>query len=217
MKKQDGPVVFTATAIGLVLLANGLALVTRPAVPAGRPSLEAVAVSTAPITAAAPPAAAGPKKARLLPVQVAVPRVGIRAGVTRLAKAKDGSLEVPADFDLTGWYASGPAPGEPGAAVVVGHVDSFSGPAVFFRLSKMREGDRIDVRRTDGSVVQFTVQFAATYDKDAFPTGLVYQPTENATLRLVTCGGEFDRRSRSYRSNVVVFASATRVVPAPPK
>lgn len=201
-------VVPLAVAIGLVLLGNSAALAVRT-------RSDTPAVAGAPIELTKPAAAPQPKEERLLPVQVAAPRVGIRAGVTKLGKAEDGTLEVPADFRLTGWYAAGPAPGERGAAVVVGHVDSFTGPAVFFKLGRLTKGDRIDVRRTDGSVVQFTVQFTATYPKEEFPTGLVYQPTDAPTLRLVTCGGEFDRRRKSYRSNVVVFAAATRVVPPP--
>ncbi|HVE99281.1 MAG TPA: class F sortase [Mycobacteriales bacterium] len=202
-------------AIGVVLLGNSVAVATRDPGRAA-PAADATAVATVPIPAGPAVAPApGRPRARLLPVQVAAPRVGIRAAVSRLGKAKDGTLQVPADFDLTGWYAAGPAPGEPGAAVVVGHVDSYTGPAVFFRLRRLRPGDRIDVRRTDGSVVQFTVQFTATYAKDSFPTGLVYQRTDEPTLRLVTCGGPFDRRAKSYRDNVVVFASASRVVPPP--
>jgi len=100
---------------------------------------------------------------------------------------------------------------------VVGHVDSYTGPAVFFRLRELRKGDRIDVRRKDGSLVQFRVEWSASYAKEKFPTGLVYQATDTSTLRLVTCGGTFDRKSKSYRDNLVVFARAERVVaPARP-
>ena len=204
-----------AALIGLVILANCAALVARApravtsVTASGAADTAPVAVGGTPITART----ATPGDVR--PVQVAVPRVGIRSGVIKLGTAPDGTLEVPEDFDLTGWYAAGPPPGERGAAVVVGHVDSYTGPAVFYRLREVRRGDRIDVRRADGSVVQFTVEQARSFAKDDFPTELVYRQTDNSTLRLVTCGGPFDRKTKSYLENFVVFARASRLVPPP--
>jgi len=109
---------------------------------------------------------------------------------------------------VAGWYALGPRPGEPGSAVILGHVDSKEdGPAVFFRLRELRRGDQIRVRRADGSTVRFVVQRTEQYDKQRFPTDDVYYPTLTPGLRLVTCGGEFDATARSYRSNIIVFAA----------
>jgi hypothetical protein len=106
-----------------------------------------------------------------------------------------------------GWYAGGTRPGDPGSAVILGHVDSKRGPAVFFRLHELRKGDEIEVGRADGSSVRFVVQRTEQYPKDRFPTDDVYYPTLTPALRLVTCGGEFDATAGHYRSNVIVFAT----------
>ncbi|OMQ14280.1 class F sortase, partial [Modestobacter sp. VKM Ac-2676] len=103
----------------------------------------------------------------------------------------------------------GPAPGQPGPAVLAGHVDDRSGPAVFFRLEELTVGDRVLVDRADGSQVAFTVTRVAAYPKTDFATAEVYGPTTDPQLRLITCGGEFDRDRRSYADNVVVYARLT--------
>ncbi len=109
---------------------------------------------------------------------------------------------------LAGWYKFGPSPGEIGNAVVVGHVDSYAmGPAVFFAIGGLRAGDAIEIRRKDGSIARFAVNSVASYPKTAFPTELVYGESDQAALRLVTCGGQFDRVARSYLNNVVVYAT----------
>jgi sortase (surface protein transpeptidase) len=108
---------------------------------------------------------------------------------------------------VAGWYAPGTRPGDPGSAVILGHVDSKRGPAVFFRLRELRPGDEIRVGRADGSSVRFTVQRTEQYGKQRFPTDEVYYPTLTPALRLVTCGGEFDATAGHYRSNVIVFAT----------
>ncbi|MDN5751557.1 MAG: class F sortase [Pseudonocardia sp.] len=119
----------------------------------------------------------------------------------------DGSLEVPRDYALAGWYRPGPTPGEAGPAVVVGHVDSAAdGPAVFFRLGELRPGAEVLVERADGRTAVFAVDRAARYPKDEFPTREVYGPTDHAALRLITCGGDFDAASGHYRDNIVAFA-----------
>ena len=100
-------------------------------------------------------------------------------------------------------------PGEVGAAVIAGHVDSRkSGPAVFYNLHKLKAGDTVEVDR-GGQTVTFAVTEVQTYPKNAFPTDRVYQPTPDAELRLITCGGQFDRNLRSYRDNIVVYAVLT--------
>src|SRR5206468_11505451 len=106
-------------------------------------------------------------------------------------------------------YAEGPRPGEPGPAVVLGHVDSASGPAVFYHLAELRPGAVIYVDRADGSAVSFRVTELSMVPKTSFPTQLVYSPTLQPSLQLVTCGGSFDRRARRYRDNVIVFAVPT--------
>jgi sortase (surface protein transpeptidase) len=115
-------------------------------------------------------------------------------------------MEVPDDFGRAGWFAEGPAPGQPGPAVIAGHVDSNTGPAVFYRLRDLRPGDQLAVTRADGSRLRFVVEVARSFPKTGFPTDAVFGPTPAAELRLVTCAGTFDRARGSYRDNLVVFA-----------
>lgn len=141
------------------------------------------------------------------PVRVRVPGIGVDSPLERLGVDPAGALETPADYGRAGWFDGGPAPGDVGPAVLAGHVDSTAGPAVFWRLRDLAAGDEVLVDRADGTTVRFTVTRVERHPKDAFPTDEVYGPTPGPQLRLVTCGGEFDRSARSYRDNVVVFAS----------
>ena len=140
------------------------------------------------------------------PVRVRVPGIGVDSRLERLGIDPTGALETPADYAAAGWFDGGPAPGDVGPAVLAGHVDSTDGPAVFWRLRELAPGDEVLVDRADGTTARFTVTRVERHPKDAFPTEAVYGPTPDAQLRLVTCGGEFDRSVRSYRDNVVVFA-----------
>ena len=140
------------------------------------------------------------------PVRLRVPAAGVDTSLLRLGTAADGTVEVPAAFDVAGWFADGPRPGQAGPAVVLGHVDSRDGPGVFFRLADLDEGAQVHVDRADGSVVTFRVTDVLTVRKDAFPTDQVYGPTLAPALRLVTCGGPFDTSAGSYRDNVIVTA-----------
>jgi len=141
-----------------------------------------------------------------VPVRVRVPAIEVDSRLVRLGVDDDGALLPPEDFARAGWFTGGPAPGETGPAVLAGHVDSYRGPAVFFRLAELDEGDAVLVDRADGTTVRFTVTAVDRYPKDAFPTDQVYGPTARAELRLITCGGDFDPDVRSYRDNVVVSA-----------
>jgi hypothetical protein len=140
------------------------------------------------------------------PVRVEIPGIGVSAPVIPLDLDAAGALEVPTDFADTGWWAGGPEPGEQGPAVVVGHVDSVDGPAVFHRLPDLRPGDVVTIHRSDGTAVDFVVDRLEQHPKAAFPTEAVYGPTEGSELRLITCGGEFDRSSRHYLDNHIAFA-----------
>ncbi len=142
------------------------------------------------------------------PVGIRIPRIGVDANTIGLGLQADGSIEVPQDFDETGWWRDGPEPGEVGAAVLLGHVDSFDGPAVFFDLESLQVGDVIHIDRADGSTVSYAVDRIEQHAKDAFPTDAVYGKTEDMQLRLVTCGGDFDQDERSYQDNLIVFASS---------
>jgi sortase (surface protein transpeptidase) len=142
-----------------------------------------------------------------IPVRIEIPTIHVASALDRLGRAPDGTIQEPSRWEVPGWYALGPRPGDPGSAVILGHVDSKRGPAVFFRLRELRPGDRIDIRRADGSSLRFVVQRTAKYDKRRFPTDAVYYPTLTPTLRLVTCGGQFDATTGHYRSNIIVFAT----------
>jgi Sortase domain len=140
------------------------------------------------------------------PVWLTIPAIGVRAAVQELGLNADGTLQVPASTTVTGWYSGSPRPGAVGSAIIVGHVDSRAGPAVFFWLRTMRPGERVYVRRADGTLAVFTVTSVQMYAKDRFPTAAVYGPVPDAELRLITCGGVFDASLGSYLSNVVVYA-----------
>ena len=142
------------------------------------------------------------------PVRIEIPAIGVRAPVIPLGLNPDRSLEVPSDPNRTGWWTGGPRPGEPGPAVIAGHVDSTSGPAVFYRLGELRPGTAIAVVRGDGSRVRFRVQRSERYPKAHFPTKRVYGPTTGRALRLITCGGAFDHSTGHYVDNTVVYAAA---------
>jgi sortase (surface protein transpeptidase) len=140
------------------------------------------------------------------PVRLRIPALGIDAPLTHLGVAPDRTIEVPADFAVPGWFDQGPRPGQPGPAVILGHVDSKAGPAVFYRLSRLPVGAVVSVDRADGSTVDFRVRGTQHVAKTAFPTDLVYAPTLEPSLRLVTCGGPFDHTKSSYLDNVIVYA-----------
>ncbi|MEU4643644.1 class F sortase [Micromonospora sp. NPDC023814] len=195
-----------AVAVVALLGTTGLALVTAGlATTPPRPPRPGVA--DAPPGARAAPSV--PPLGRAEPVDVRIPAIDVRAPIVPVGADAAGRLEVP-PLDrptLAGWYRHGVSPGETGNAVIVGHVDSAAGPAVFFDLGQLRAGDTVRITRADASVATFAVDGVASYPKDRFPTDLVYGPSGAAGLRLVTCGGRFDRRVGSYVDNVVVFAT----------
>jgi hypothetical protein len=140
------------------------------------------------------------------PVELSIPAIGVRSTLFRLALQPDGSLQVPSDASVAGWYALGPRPGDPGASVIAGHVDSTLGSAVFYRLGELAPGNLVHVALADGSDMRFRVYAVREFAKSAFPTSLVYGPTKDPELRLITCGGTFDDQIGHYLDNVVVFA-----------
>jgi LPXTG-site transpeptidase (sortase) family protein len=189
---------------GLLLLVGVVGAVTHDD---RGPRLDAAAVGapSAPATEAPAPRRARPKPVAI-PVRVEIPSIGVRAPVIKLGLNPDRTLEVPTDFGDTGWWSGGSRPGENGPAVIVGHVDSKTGPAVFYRLDELRRGDEVIVVRADGSRARFTVQGSERFPKDEFPTMRVYGPTDGPTLRLITCGGDFDGSTGHYVDNTIVYA-----------
>lgn len=166
-------------------------------VPSPPPGSQAVAPSPSPPPP--PPITA--------PIAVEIPAIRVAAPIDPLGLDRNNALEVPTDFSRVGWYADGARPGADGVAVLEGHVDSRSGPGVFYSLKKLKPGDDVRIRRTDGSLVTFTVQRSASYKKTEFPTGEVYGSAGEPSLRLITCTGTFDASARSYENNLVVFAT----------
>ncbi|WP_241175706.1 class F sortase [Modestobacter sp. KNN46-3] len=151
------------------------------------------------------------------PVSVGIPTIGVTSDLLRLGLNDDGTVEVPplGPDDQAGWYERGPAPGDAGPAVLLGHVDSAEhGPGIFFDLGALQPGDEVEVARADGTVAVFAVDRVERHPKDDFPTIEVYGDTADAQLRLITCGGDFDSAVRSYEDNVIAFATLVRTEPA---
>ncbi|MFE7511295.1 class F sortase [Streptomyces sp. NPDC057540] len=158
---------------------------------------------------AALPAAHAPLT-RSRPVKVAIPALFVEAPLIPLRLDSRGRLGAPPlDQPMSaGWHQAGPSPGERGTAVLVGHRDTLTGPAVFLSLKALRRGDTVKVTRADRTAAVFTVDDVTTYAKDTFPDRKVYGPTGRAELRLITCGGRFDKKD-GYDANVVAFAHLT--------
>jgi sortase (surface protein transpeptidase) len=223
-------------AAGLAIVVAGTTglLLTRQAAPAMRPPPRGVATVPAPATAvpgaasaahvaSATPQAGSARSASPAsrragfqtvapsvladPVSLTIPLIGVRTSLITLGRAADGSMEVPASTTVAGWYTGSALPGAIGPAVIVGHVDSVSGPGVFFRLSQLRRGDRVYVTRADGTTAVFRVTSVRTYAKDVLPVKAVYGATPDPEVRLITCGGAFDDATGRYLSNVVVDAT----------
>ncbi len=145
-----------------------------------------------------------------MPVSVDIPAIGVHSDLLRLGVNPDGTIQVPSLFgraDEAAWYKYSVTPGQIGASVIEGHVDSYQGPAVFFRLGALRPGNRVDVRLADGVTAVFRVTGVRQYPKSDFPSKIVYGASGNATLHLITCGGAFDYATHHYLSSTVVFAS----------
>lgn len=140
------------------------------------------------------------------PVELIVDKIGVDTSLYPLHLLADGSLQSPPKWQQAGWFAAGVRPGDIGPAVIAGHIDSYRGPAVFYRLTKLGVGDHVVVVTSAGSRLSFTVSGTQEFHKAAFPTDKVYGPTPLAELKLVTCTGNFDRARRSYVDNLIVTA-----------
>jgi sortase family protein len=163
---------------------------------------------TDPTGGSAPPGPRPAAWAPVIPVGLSIPAIGlVVSGLAPLGLTGAGRLAAPAEYSQVGWYTGAPTPGSPGAGVIAAHVDSVAGPAPFFRLGELSPGDPVTVRRSDGRSVTFVVDSVRQYPKTDFPTATVYGPVPGVALRLITCGGSFDAGVRSYRDNIVVYAS----------
>jgi Sortase domain len=155
----------------------------------------------------------GPLLAQSPPASISIPAIGVTSKLMEVGLNPDGTIQVPPlnDPPLTNeaaWYKYSPTPGQPGPSIIEGHVDSASGgPSVFFRLGALKPGNLVDVTLADGQAAVFKISAVRSYLKSQFPTSTVYGFTDYASLRLITCGGSFDKQSGHYTSNVVAFAS----------
>ncbi len=159
----------------------------------------------------------GPSLPRSVPVSVEIPAIGVTSRLLHLGLNTDGTIQVPSLVTSAGqaaWYEYSATPGQIGASVIEGHVDSYQGPAVFYRLGALRPGDTIDVTLADGITAIFRVTGVREYSKSNFPAKAIYGATDYAALRLITCGGVFDYATGHYLSSTVVFASLTASRPA---
>lgn len=223
--RRSGARVWTALAVALAVVA-AVALVVavtgqqRPPQPPAAAAPSAPGTQQPPATPRTPDAiptpsapadtAAARTGAVAAPVSVAIPTIDVRSDLLRLGVNDDGTVEVPplGPDDQAGWYERGPAPGAVGPAVILGHVDSAEwGPGIFFDLGALAAGDEVTVTRADGSMAVFAVDRVERHPKDDFPTIEVYGNTDDAQLRLITCGGAFDADARSYEDNVIAFAT----------
>ncbi|MFG2819275.1 class F sortase [Kitasatospora sp. NPDC048365] len=157
-----------------------------------------------------------PALGRGVPQRIRIASLAVDAPLIGLHLAADGSLQPPpaSEGNLAGWYAEGTSPGEVGTAVVTGHVDTARGPATFFRLVELEPGAEIAVERADRTVVRFAVDSVVAYPRSTFPSDLVYSPAPRPELRVITCGGPYDRARGGYQDNVVVSAHLDSVTPA---
>jgi Sortase domain len=197
-----------ALGAGLVAVAVGAAGLVLSAAPSA-PPVPKPAPIPAPSGRAVLPASLATAPLAAQPAWLSVPAIGVRTRLIDLGLNKNGTLQVPSTTTVAGWFTGSPRPGAVGSAVIAGHVDSYTGPGIFFWLRTLRPGDRVYVGRADGTMAVFTVTRVQMYAKDQFPTAAVYGPVPDAELRLITCGGVFDRALGSYLSNVVVFARLT--------
>lgn len=203
-----------SAAIGALMIYNsvdssGRGLPAPPASAAAPPSSSATA--TAPAVVAPVPMVTVPPLAKADPTRLVIKSIAVNAPFTPLHLDAAGNLNAPpaGNTNLVGWYAEGPTPGERGPAIVAGHVDTKTGPAVFLLLRLVKPGQTAEITRSDGTVATFTVDSVEEFSKGDFPNDRVYGSTPDPQLRIITCGGSYDRTKRDYTDNVVVFAHLT--------
>ncbi len=205
-----------ASAVGLLLIVVAVAAQARtPQPPRSVGQIDPPAPSApVPSPSATAPLASPAKPLRASrPISISIPSIAVRSTIKPIGLAKDGTLAVPQpgpDLDKAAWFDRSPTPGQPGPSIIEGHVDTESGPSVFFELSKLKPGAKIKVTRADGVVATFTVNAVRNYAKSRFPTETVYGAKDLSVpaLRLITCSN-FDPKLRTHTGNAVVFAQLT--------
>ncbi|SFX31130.1 class F sortase [Streptomyces atratus] len=204
--------------LGMVLIYNSFgtpvddkpptppAAVSSAAASSAAPEVLGSHAAPAPVTSSK--ATVGPAMARSVPQRLQIAAIGVNTPFTDLSLGPTGQLNAPPpnDNNLVGWYKDGVTPGERGAAIVAGHVDTLTGPAVFLQLRYLQPGAKVDITRADGSVATFKVDSVEQFSKAKFPDDRVYAETNSAQLRLITCGGAYNKTAKDYEDNVVAFA-----------
>ena len=197
-----------ALALGTALALSACAGTAEPAAapPATTPATTGTASVATPTTAPSPPTSSLDPAAVPEPTALSIPALGVEQDLIGLGVAADGTAEVPVDFDDVGWFTPGGRPGARGPTVLMGHVDSTAGPAVFYQLRDLAAGDTVQLTVADGTVATYTVTGTEQLAKDTFPTAAVFGAVTDDVVRLITCTGSFDAGARSYTDNLVVTA-----------
>ncbi|MGW2085928.1 class F sortase [Streptomyces sp. NPDC001880] len=199
--------------LGMVLIYNSVSTsvddkpqAAPAAVSSATPEILGSHAAPAPVTSSK--ATVGPAMARSVPQRLQITDIAVNAPFTDLSLGPTGQLNAPPpnDKNLVGWYKDGVTPGERGAAILAGHVDTMTGPAVFLQLRNLKPGAKVDITRKDGSVATFKVDSVEQFSKAKFPDDRVYAETNTAQLRLITCGGAYNKTAKDYEDNVVAFA-----------
>lgn len=141
------------------------------------------------------------------PTELSIPDVEIQTPLITVGRNADNTIEVPESYETAGWYRYSPTPGEIGPTIIVGHVDSYRGPAVFWRLSQLQPTQLVKVKRADGQTITYQVTDVKQFNQNNFPTNEVYGNISHAGLRLITCGGVYNRATNHYSHNTVVYAT----------
>ena len=209
LNRRPAAIVFAA---GLVVVIGGTAglLLTRHSTAAMRPLAAGAGALPAPTGPIVAPPQSAPPKPVASPVSLTIPLIGVHTKLMTLGLAKGGAIKVPGSTAIAGWYTGSPRPGSIGSAIIIGHIDSTSGPGVFYRLTELSRGDDVYVKRADGTTAEFRITGRQEYLKDQFPTQTVYGAVPDAELRLITCGGAFDPATGHYLSNIVVYATEVK-------
>ncbi|MFF4353717.1 class F sortase [Streptomyces sp. NPDC001530] len=192
---------------GIVFLA--LSLFGGPGTTSDQSPGHRTAAAPAPTSSAAPAMGkTGTPLPRSKPTRLLIPKIEVDAPFTALTIDSSGRLDPPPadDVNLVGWYAGGVTPGERGASIIAGHVDTTTSAAVFAGLSELEKGDKFTVERADDRTASFVVDSVETFEKDEFPDERVYADTPDAQVRLITCAGDYDHAAKDYTENLVVFA-----------
>ncbi|MGO8889910.1 MAG: class F sortase [Streptosporangiaceae bacterium] len=210
VRRPRRPGARAATALaGLVLVIGGTFAVFR-ALSGSAHTLTGGATTVPATVQTTPPRTAADTAAALrasAPVRIIIPSLRVDAAVMRLGRAADGSIQVPplANHNLAGWYDRSVTPGQDGTSIILGHVDSFTGPSVFYNIKDLTRGELVEVVRADGRTATFSVDGVQEVAKATFPSGMIYGDTRYPGLRLITCGGPFDTAARQYLDNIVVY------------